>query len=62
MSEGAITSQPASAWTSAWRTSTASVASFSDLAVVVEQAVVAVGGVGIERDVADHAELGQRRP
>ncbi len=31
-----------------------------DVAVGVEQAVLAVAGVGIERDVGDHAELGMR--
>ena len=59
MSEGAITSQPASAWTRACLARTARVASF-DHVVALEQTVVAVGGVGIERDVADHAELRQR--
>ena len=57
MSDGAITSQPASAWTRACCASTASVSSLRDIAVVVDQPVLAVRGVGIERDVADHAEV-----
>ena len=61
MSEGAITSQPAAAWTSAWRTRTVERGVVEHRAVVVDQAVVTVAGVGVERDVADHPELGQRR-
>ena len=50
-------SQPASACTSACRTSTATVSSLR-MSPSAHQAVMAVAGVGIERDVAEHAEIG----
>ena len=55
MSDGAITSQPASAWTTACRHST-SIGLVVDHIAVAQQSVVAVGGVGIERHVAHHAD------
>ncbi len=59
MSDGAMISQPASAWTSAWRTSTVERRIVVDIAVP-DQPVMAVAGVGIERHVAQHADLGHR--
>ena len=59
MSDGAMMSQPASAWTSAWRTSTATVSSLTNDAVL-HQPVMAVTGIGVERHVAEHADLGHR--
>ena len=53
-------SQPASACTSAIRSSASSVSSFSDHPVA-HQPVVAVGIVGIERHVEQHADLRHRR-
>ena len=52
-------SQPASACTSAWRTSTCTRLVVDDLAVL-DQPVVAVAGEGIERHVAEHADAGPR--
>jgi len=55
MSEGAMMSAPASASTSAWRVSTATVRREDD--AVAQQPVMAMAGVGIERDVAEDADL-----
>ena len=59
MSDGAMMSQPASACTSACRTSTSTRLVIGDIAVD-QQAVMAVAGIGIERHVAQHADLGHR--
>ena len=56
MSEGAMMSQPASACTSAWRTSACERLVVEDLAAA-HQAVVAVAGVGVERHVEQHADV-----
>ena len=60
MSEGASTSAPASACTSDWRTSTSSVSSLA-ISPPRTQPVVAMAGVGIERDVEDDADVEARR-
>ena len=51
-------SQPASACTSACWTSTATRLVVEN-AAVLDQAVMAVAGVGIERDIAEDAEIGK---
>ena len=60
MSDGATMSAPASAWTSAWSTRIVDGVVVDDVAGDVDQAVVAVRGIGIERDVGQHADLGHR--
>ena len=50
-------SAPASAWLSAWRTSTATVSSLR-IAPSSQQAVMAVAGIGIERHVGEDADIG----
>ena len=57
MSDGAMMSAPAAAWLSAWPTSTSTVSSLSDIAGLVEQPVLPVAGIGIERDVGQHADV-----
>ena len=56
-----MTSAPARAWLSAWRTSASTVSSLriviSPAATLADEAVVAVAGVGVEGDVGDEAEL-----
>ena len=57
-----MTSAPARAWFSDWRTSAADrlVVEDADVAVaLMHEAVVAVAGVGIERDVGDEADPGE---
>ena len=56
MSEGAMMSQPASAWTSACRTRTSTVSSLT-ISSPAHQPVMAVAGVGVERDVAQDADV-----
>ena len=56
MSEGAMMSAPASASTSACCTSTATVSSLT-MTPSRSEPVMAVAGVGIERDVAEDADL-----
>ncbi len=54
-----MTSAPARAWLSDWRTSAATdfvVENAEVVAVLADQPVVAVAGVGVERDVGDEAE------
>ena len=53
-------SAPASAWTSACSTSSSTVSSLTTLPGLVDQPVMAVRGIGIERDVGQHADLGHR--
>ena len=60
MSDGATMSAPASAWTSAWSTSTFDRVVVDDVAGLVDEPVVAVRGVGIERDVGQDADLRHR--
>ena len=57
MSDGAMMSQPASASTRACLTSTSTVSSLR-ISPSLEQAVMAVAGIGIERDVAQDADVG----
>ena len=57
MSEGAMMSAPASTCTSAWRTSTCDGEVIMHIAVA-DQPVMAVAGIGIERHVAQDADLG----
>jgi len=57
MSDGAMMSQPASASTSACLTSTSTVSSLR-ISAVVKEPVMAVAGIGIERDIAQEADLG----
>ena len=59
MSDGAMMSQPASASTSAWARSAIGGLIVDDGAAA-QEAVVAVAGIGIERDVAEHADLRHR--
>jgi hypothetical protein len=58
MSEGATTSAPASAWLSACGPAPRRLV-VDHVAGVVDQAVLAVAGVGIERDVGDDAQFGK---
>ena len=51
-----MTSAPASACTSAWRTSCATLASLT-ISSPSMMPVMAVAGIGIERDVDDEADL-----
>ncbi len=59
MSDGATMSTPASACTSACRTSSAHGLVVQHVAVGVQHAVLAVAGVGVERDVGQDAEFGK---
>ena len=55
-----MTSAPARAWLSDWRTSAATDLVVEDaevVAVLADQPVVAVAGIGVERDVGDEADL-----
>ena len=60
MSEGAITSAPASACTSACRDELTDARVVDDL-LPLHQAVMPVARIGIERDIGDEAEIGHRR-
>ena len=62
MSDGATMSTPASAWQSAWRDERRHGRVVGHVAGRVEQAVLAVAGIGVERDVGDHAELRETVP
>ena len=62
MSDGATMSAPASAWTSAWSTRICDGVVVDDVAGLVDQPVMAVRGVGIERDVGEHADLRAPHP
>ena len=53
-------SAPASAWASASATSTSTVSSLT-ITPSRDDAVMAVAGVGVERDVGHHGDLGHRR-
>ena len=53
-------SAPASAWTSACSTRIALVVVVEHIARRVDEPVMAVRGIGIERDVGEHADLGRR--
>ncbi len=61
MSEGATKSQPASACASDILTSASTVGVVDHVAAVVDQAVLAMRGERIERDIGDHAQLGKLR-
>ncbi len=60
MSDGAMMSAPACACTSACSTSTGDGVVIDDAAAVIDQPVVAMRRVGIERDVGQHADLRHR--
>ncbi len=60
MSEGATTSAPACGMRQRLLDQRVDGDVVDDVAVFVDQAVLAVGGEGIERDVGDHAELRDR--
>ena len=60
MSDGAMMSQPASAWTRACRTRASSVASLRISPSSIKP-VMAMAGIGIERHIAHDADLRHRR-
>ena len=53
-------SAPASAWTSAWLDQHLDRLVVDHVAASVDQPVLPVAGVGIERDVGEHADLRRR--
>ena len=62
MSDGATMSTPASAWHSAWRGQRDDRLVVRHVAGLVEQAVLAVARVRVERDVGDDAQLREIAP